>query len=288
MHLKFLNTELNEPWLALKQPQVRQLAFCIGSPNILQSIPADLNLHFSFQFHDNKIWEDHIKTYWPRLQYLDQHPEALLSFLQKLKSTRLGLRFEMFIWFWLLDHAYHPYELLGHSIQKIDGRKTVGELDFVLRNTATAEIEHWEVALKYYLAEGDFSLPYWYGLNRSDTLSRKLNHFTQKQFQFEDALGQNIQHRFCILKGQLYLPEFSLRSPLPDWVNPARRIGHWGQYIPSGSEHYYRLQRHEWICPQEFSSSEDATWWTDGLYKQGNDERYYMFRQASLLTFPFF
>lgn len=288
MHLKFLNTELNEPWLALKQPQVRQLAFCIGSPNILQSIPADLNLHFSFQFHDNKIWEDHIKTYWPRLQYLDQHPEALLSFLQKLKSTRLGLRFEMFIWFWLLDHAYHPYELLGHSIQKIDGRKTVGELDFVLRNTATAEIEHWEVALKYYLAEGDFSLPYWYGLNRSDTLSRKLNHFTQKQFQFEDALGQNIQHRFCILKGQLYLPEFSLRSPLPDWVNPARRIGQWGQYIPSGSEHYYRLQRHEWICPQEFSSSEDATWWTDGLYKQGNDERYYMFRQASLLTFPFF
>lgn len=288
MHLKFLNTELNEPWLALKQPQVRQLAFCIGSPNILQSIPADLNLHFSFQFHDNKIWEDHIKTYWPRLQYLDQHPEALLNFLQKLKSTRLGLRFEMFIWFWLLDHAYHPYELLGHSIQKIDGRKTVGELDFVLRNTATAEIEHWEVALKYYLAEGDFSLPYWYGLNRSDTLSRKLNHFTQKQFQFEDALGQNIQRRFCILKGQLYLPEFSLRSPLPDWVNPARRIGHWGQCIPSGSEHYYRLQRHEWICPQEFSSSEDATWWTDGLYKQGNDEQYYMFRQASLLTFPFF
>lgn len=288
MHLKFLNTELNEPWLALKQPQVRQLAFCIGSPNILQSIPADLNLHFSFQFHDNKIWEDHIKTYWPRLQYLDQHPEALLNFLQKLKSTRLGLRFEMFIWFWLLDHAYHPYELLGHSIQKIDGRKTVGELDFVLRNTTTAEIEHWEIALKYYLAEGDFSLPYWYGLNRSDTLSRKLNHFTQKQFQFEDALGQNIQRRFCILKGQLYLPEFSLCSPLPDWVNPARRIGHWGQYIPSGSEHYYRLQRHEWICPQEFSSSEDATWWTDGLYKQGNDERYYMFRQASLLTFPFF
>lgn len=288
MHLKFLNTELNEPWLALKQPQVRQLAFCIGSPNILQSIPADLNLHFSFQFHDNTIWEDHIKTYWPRLQYLDQHPEALLSFLQKLKSTRLGLRFEMFIWFWLLDHAYHPYELLGHSIQKIDGRKTVGELDFVLRNTATAEIEHWEVALKYYLAEGDFSLPYWYGLNRSDTLSRKLNHFTQKQFQFADALGQTIQRRFCILKGQLYLPEFSLRSPLPDWVNPARRIGHWSQYIPSGSEHYYRLQRHEWICPQKFSSSEDATWWTDGLYKQGNDERYYMFRQASLLTFPFF
>lgn len=288
MHLKFLNTELNEPWLALKQPQVRQLAFCIGSPNILQSIPADLNLHFSFQFHDNKIWEDHIKTYWPRLQYLDQHPEVLLNFLQKLKSTRLGLRFEMFIWFWLLDHAYHPYELLGHSIQKIDGRKTVGELDFVLRNTATAEIEHWEVALKYYLAEGDFSLPYWYGLNRSDTLSRKLNHFTQKQFQFADALGQTIQRRFCILKGQLYLPEFSLRSPLPDWVNPARRIGHWSQYIPSGSEHYYRLQRHEWICPQEFSSSEDATWWTDGLYKQGNDERYYMFRQASLLTFPFF
>ena len=39
------------------------------------------------------------------------------------KSTRLGLRFENLLWFWLQEDQYHPYQLLGHSIQKIDGAK---------------------------------------------------------------------------------------------------------------------------------------------------------------------
>ncbi len=56
------------------------------------------------------------------------------------------------------DRDYHPFELLGHSIQIIDGAKTVGELDFLLHNHDTQQVEHWEVALKYYLAEADCSL----------------------------------------------------------------------------------------------------------------------------------
>lgn len=283
MHLNFLNLEHDEPWLALRQPLVRQLAFCIGSPNILRSLPADLAVTHPFQLHDDAAWNKHLKNYWPRLQQLDRHPEALAGFLQQLKSTRLGLRFEMFLWFWLLDSGHHPYRLLGHSIQKIDGPKTLGELDFVLLNTETGEIEHWEAALKYYLAERDFSLPHWHGLNRSDTLSRKLHHFTEKQFQFADALNHQIQRRFCILKGQLYLPERSSCAALPDWVNPARRIGLWGQRLPDAALQFYRLQRHEWICPQAQPSSRAAQWWTDGLYKAAGQEHYYMFRRPGLL-----
>ena len=62
------------------------------------------------------------------------------------------------------------------------------------------------MALKYYLAEREPSLASWFGLNRSDTLLRKLNHFTQKQFQFEKVSGHLIQERYAILKGQLYFP----------------------------------------------------------------------------------
>ncbi|WP_353142665.1 DUF1853 family protein [Acinetobacter pragensis] len=284
MHFDFLDSNLHERWLHLTHPMVRQLAFCVGSPNILRSLPADLPIMHSFQFHDDSVWREHLDRYWPRLRYLDQHPDELISFLQKLKSTRLGLRFEMFIWFWLLDSSYHAYQLIGHSIQKIDGARTLGELDFLLLNTESNEIEHWEVALKYYLAECDYSLPFWYGLNRSDTLSRKLHHFTQKQFQFADAMERTIQRRFCVLKGQLYLPSLSSSLTLPDWVNPSRRIGHWGHRIPSSTPQYYRLQRHEWICPQPTASSQNAKWWTDGLYKAMTDERYYMYRQPSLLT----
>jgi uncharacterized protein len=271
-----------EPWLNYQQPCVRQLAFSIASPNILTQLPPELVLKHHFELHDDLIWQQHYTRYIPRLEALDQNPTELLDFIHQLKSTRLGLRFEMLIWFWLLDRDYHHYELIGHSIQKIDGPKTLGELDFVLRNLETQEIEHWEIALKYYLAESDSSLPSWYGLNRSDTLSRKLNHFTQKQFQFDDALEHHIQRKYCMLKGQLYLPAHK-PNDLPHWVNPARRIGHWGHHIPHTTEQYYRLQRHEWICAHAERSSAPAEWWTDGLYKQSNQENYYMYRQPNLL-----
>lgn len=39
--------------------------------------------------------------------------------MSRLKSTRLGLRFENLLWFWLQEDQYHPYQLLGHSIQKL-------------------------------------------------------------------------------------------------------------------------------------------------------------------------
>ncbi|OTG77280.1 hypothetical protein B9T33_15240 [Acinetobacter sp. ANC 5054] len=282
MSLSALSTSLFEPWLQYQNPLVRQLAFCIASPNILQHIPNELEVVHAFQLHYDAVWHKHWQNYHPRLLELDQKPEELGLFLQKLKSTRLGLRFEMFIWFWLLDQKYHPYQLLGHSIQKIDGPRTLGELDFVLLNTETQEIEHWEVALKYYLAERDFSLAYWYGLNRSDTLARKLNHFSQKQFQFNEALGQSIQRRFCVLKGQLYLP-LETNMPLPNWVNPQRRIGQWGHQIAPQLQSFYRLQRSEWICPQDINSSEIATWWTDGLYKHIAQESYYMYRLPRLV-----
>ncbi|MEJ2898728.1 DUF1853 family protein [Acinetobacter sp. NS-4] len=277
-------SHLKEPWLQFKNLLVRQLAFCICSPNILSDTPAELVLKHTFQFHDNARWHSHFENYRARLLYLDQHPQELESFLQQLKSTRLGLRFEMFIWFWLLEQDYHPYQLLGHSIQKIAGPRTLGELDFLLFNTESKAIEHWEVALKYYLAERDFSLPYWYGLNRSDTLLRKLSHFSQKQFQFEDALEHNIEQRFAVLKGQLYLPIESTVSAIPNWVNLQRRLGYWGSHIPPQTSDFYRLQRQEWICPQQHISSDTAHWWSNGLYLQKDQNNFYMYRNSPLLS----
>ena len=216
---------------------------------------------------------------------LDQNPQPLIDFLARLKSTRLGLRFEYLMWFWLQDDLYHHFKLIGHSIQIIQGKQTLGELDFLLFNTQTQKIEHWEVALKYYLAEANLSLQYWYGLNRTDTLQRKLNHFTQKQFQFETIQDHSIQKRFAVLKGQLYLPTTHEKIldtlNIPTWVNQARSIGHWGHHIPQPN--YYRLQRQEWICNDATISSPPVHWWSNGLYKSTEKEQFYMFRQASFV-----
>ena len=279
-----------EVWLTYKTPLIRQLAFSVASPNILCAVPEQLPIQHAFEFHSDTFWQQHYHAYQSRLAYLDSHPEAVYDFLNQLKSTRLGLRFEMLMWFWLRDRDYHPFELLGHSIQIIDGAKTVGELDFLLRNHDTQQVEHWEVALKYYLAEADCSLAHWYGLNRSDTLARKLNHFSQKQFQFKQALDIPIQRRFAVLKGQLYFAIHHLAQSsttlTPHWINRARRLGLWGSDIPAQAEQFYRLQRHEWICQNTQASSLPNQWWGDGLYYQEAHSQFYMYRAASLISYP--
>lgn len=273
---------LFEPWLNFKNPIVRQLAFAIASPNILSVIPDELIIKNYFCLHDNATWQMLYQNYEKRLFQLDQQPQPLYDFLARLKSTRLGLRFENLLWFWLLDDAYHPYKLIGHSIQKISGARTLGEIDFLILNQQTQEIEHWEVALKYYLGEGHLNLAHWFGLNREDTLHRKLAHFTDRQFQFSEANSYNIQRKFAVMKGQLYLPFQRHNLYLPIWINSFRRLGQWGTIIPQ--QPYYRLQRHEWLCPDQIATSSHPTWWTDGLYHSTESEpSFYMFRQPALL-----
>ncbi|WP_457970392.1 DUF1853 family protein [Acinetobacter calcoaceticus] len=283
MNIASVKTSYFEPWLQFQHPIVRQLAFCIASPNLLSQLPKSLYIQHHFKLHPTEVWESHFQNYLPRLKELDQSPEPLIQFLSQLKSTRLGLRFEHLLWFWLQEDQYHPYQLLGHSIQKIEGAKTLGELDFLILNKDTQKIEHWEVALKYYLGEADLHLEQWIGLNRQDTLSKKLYHFTNKQFQFLEALNFEIHQRFAVLKGQLYLPlELNLQQPLPDWINLKRRLGYWSTTIPDSS--FYRLERHEWLCPNKQPSSAPAHWWTDGLYCKSEQEvQFFMFRHPSHL-----
>ncbi len=86
------------------------------------------------------------------------------------------------------------------------------------------------------MGEADLHLEQWIGLNRQDTLSKKLYHFTNKQFQFSEALNFKIQQRFAVLKGQLYLPlQLNFQKSLPDWINLKRRLGYWGTTIPHSS-----------------------------------------------------
>ncbi|MFI8144788.1 DUF1853 family protein [Acinetobacter sp. ABJ_C5_2] len=284
MNIASVKTSYFEPWLQFNHPMVRQLAFTIASPNLLCHLPQSLTIQHNFQLHPDQIWEQHFQNYLPRLKQLDETPEPLLQFMSRLKSTRLGLRFENLLWFWLQEDQYHSYQLLGHSIQKIEGAKTLGELDFLVLNKETQHVEHWEVALKYYLGEGQLNLEQWIGLNREDTLSKKLYHFTDKQFQFSEALGFKVQQRFAVLKGQLYLPLNSAQDQsIPDWVNSTRRLGFWGTVIPNSN--FYRLERHEWLCPNKQASSNTAYWWTDGLYYRNTENtQFYMFRHPPLLS----
>ena len=55
--------DLDEPWLEFKNLLVRQLAFCVGSPNILAHTPPEMLLKHAFQFHNNAVWSNHFQNY---------------------------------------------------------------------------------------------------------------------------------------------------------------------------------------------------------------------------------
>ncbi len=79
---------------------------------------------------------------------------------------RLGLYFE---WLWLQALQCHPdYQLLGSNIQIQHEGRTLGSLDFLVLDTKTDTVEHWELACKFYLCYRDGQEVHWLGPNLND------------------------------------------------------------------------------------------------------------------------
>ena len=91
MHL-ISQHQLFEPWLQLKHPLVRQLAFAVASPNILSALPLELDIQHAFHFHPSQIWQQHFQTYLPRLKQLDQDPKELEDFIKITKLKFIAFR----------------------------------------------------------------------------------------------------------------------------------------------------------------------------------------------------
>ncbi len=284
----YLEPHYFEPWYGYSDPLVRQLSFAIASFNLLKNFPTELTQRTDIQFHNDAFWRKMYNCYQPRLKTLDENPTPLYTFLQQIKSTRLGLRFEALIWFWLADPHNQYFELLGHSIQHHHGGKTLGEMDFVVRNRADQAIEHWEVSLKFYLAEANLNIYTWIGLNPEDTFAQKLTHFAEKQFQFDHALGFRIERRIAVMKGQLFLPT-SIDNPiqdLPEWLNRCRRLGIWQSTAPKhhgeNAPNWRRLEREEWLSPALRNNQKTPQYpirfWTNGMYYLASTNQYFMMR----------
>ena len=285
---QYLEPHYFEPWYGYSDPLVRQLCFAIASFNLLKNFPTELTQRTDIQFHDDTFWREIYECYQPRLKALDQHPAPLYEFVQQIKSTRLGLRFEALLWFWLADPYNQHFELLGHSIQHRHDGKTLGEMDFVVRNRADQAIEHWEVSLKFYLAEANLNIYTWIGLNPEDTFAQKLTHFAEKQFQFDHALGFRIDRRIAVMKGQLFLPT-SIDNPiqdLPEWLNRCRRLGIWQSTAPKhhgeNAPNWRRLEREEWLSPALRNNQKTPQYpirfWTNGMYYLASTNQYFMMR----------
>jgi len=127
---------------SLRDPAVRDLAWVIGAPGLLDAAA------YRGRVVDDAWCRSQLEACLPWLTALDAAPASLHDFIAARRTRRLGHYFESLIAFWL---AQLPgTQLISNNLQAQDGQRTVGEYDFLFRN-ASAEVCHWEVAVKFYL-----------------------------------------------------------------------------------------------------------------------------------------
>jgi len=102
----------------------------------------------------------------------DRLDSPFLQQIQRQRFRKLGPYFEALIGGWLQHHP--AYELVARGQAIREGNRTLGEIDFLYWEKASAKLIHLEVAVKFYLSQGgQTSWDDWVGPNPIDRLDRK-------------------------------------------------------------------------------------------------------------------
>ena len=222
------------PWKTYRRPYVRDLAYVLACPNVLTEwldvAPVSV--------HSPNFWRQQFAAYQQRLKELDSTIayQALTRYLLKRPSpNRLGFHFEGLLSFWLADgfaRKLHPYEMIASNVQLYNGKQTIGELDLILYNHEENLVEHWELAIKFFMGSAPFTPENWVGINSNDNLQRKMTHMQTKQFRTvwvdTEEHGQiKIDKRYGVIKGRFFLPINTCNFTYPSWLAPSFPIHKW-------------------------------------------------------------
>ncbi|WP_084785760.1 DUF1853 family protein [Psychrobacter urativorans] len=228
------------PWETYRRPYVRDLAYVLACPNVLTEwldVAPHQNTH-TVSVHSASFWQQQFEEYQQRLKELDttNDYQALTRYLLKRPSpNRLGFHFEGLLSFWLEDgfaRKLHLYEILASNVQLYCGKQTSGELDLVLYNHQEQLIEHWELAIKFFMGSAPFAPVNWVGINSNDNLQRKMTHMQTKQFCTLAVDTKNHGHviidkRYAVIKGRFFLPMTNDTFAYPDWFTPSFPLHRW-------------------------------------------------------------
>lgn len=204
------------PWDVFTDAAVRDLAWTIGSPSLLDPAhPA-----FSGRVLDDAFWAARVSEAEDWLRELDRNPEPLHAFIEVHHSHRLGHYFESLIEFWLRHSGAAD---LRARLQVGEAGKAIGEFDFVFRKHDWGGWLHWEAAVKFYLQQTP--APDWsqfIGPNPRDRLADKLRKLFDQQLMLgatqagRSVLGDNdnLAPR-ALVKGYLFFPVGVERPHVP-------------------------------------------------------------------------
>lgn len=214
----------------LRDPIVRDLAWAIGSPSLLDPTWKDYAGHVV----DDAWCSQQLKTRGAWLSALDTRPQTLHDFIAQHETRRLGHYFESLISFWL---AHTPnLQLIATNLQVHGGGRTLGEYDFLFQD-ADKNICHWEVAVKFYLqAQPLPELRTFVGPGARDRLDIKLDHVFERQLRLSHTLdgraalplGVMPNQTRAFIKGSLFYPANQIDGRLtPPGVSQNHLSGWW-------------------------------------------------------------
>ncbi len=237
---------------------VRDLLWSLCSPPLITASPTGT------PWVSNYWFDELILELFEPLGGLDEDPSTLVQRITHDKDRRLGRIFET-----LIAHAFeisHRYELLARNVPLREQGKTLGELDFLVRDKKLDQTLHLEVAVKFYLgfqtAQNEQT---WIGPNPSDQLSYKK---TSMERQLEltrsstaqkwlNEQGMSIDDSLGIMKGRLFHPLSAQQHEPepPTWLNPGHLRGWWASieqfldYQKTSELLWVIVDKSDWLSP---------------------------------------
>jgi hypothetical protein len=244
--------------IEFRHQAVRDLAWVIGSPSLLGEYAKGrvTDSWCRLAFYDRIPW----------LRVLDRRPDDLLAWLEQRKSHLLGYYFESLIEYWL---AHWPrMSLCSARLPLTDGKRVIGEFDFLFRDRFLGIDYHWETAVKFFLRyryPGDESE--WLGPNPRDTWQRKCTKVFEHQLILSvrpqarvllQRLGMAAPQPKAFFKGYLFthFAQASADAELAPAMSPVHLGGWWCHFgeveaLPqnSTSSRWLSLPRLHWLSP---------------------------------------
>lgn len=183
--------------------------------------------------------------------------------LQKLPDNlRLGHQMEA-VFEQLISHS-KEYGLVVQNLAVEKDKRTLGEIDFILKDLKTGRTVHVELTYKFYLIDPDIpeAIDRLVGPNRRDTFRAKIEKIRDKQFPLLHSksgvatLSKNhidpeeIEHQACF-KAQLFTPYSDSKADIAP-LNKDCIKGYWIRFSDFEKEGfknytYYLPRKPEWV-----------------------------------------
>lgn len=179
-------------FIALRNLHLQRIWWAINSPSLLRH-PQEVN------YLQN---DDHAMQLQEILLKQDQNDELINQHFDSLGPMAMGRYFEQLLFF--LINLDPNYELLAENRQIIEDKITLGELDLIIRNVHSRKLEHWEIALKFYLQiENNPGPEHMLGPSTKDNLQRKMIKLLGSQLLLSER--DEIKEEFPKLKAKLFV-----------------------------------------------------------------------------------